>query len=138
MKNLSKRITVVLLLVTGSLIAQSTSRVDDGVLRNAAKSTGEEWLSYNFTPQETRFSPLTEINTSNVGRLGLTSSIEIGAGGGGQEGTPLVHDGVLFTISNWSVVFAIDLRSGKEKWRWDPEVNQAAVRQRICCGVVNR
>jgi quinohemoprotein ethanol dehydrogenase len=36
------------------------------------------------------------------------------------------------------VVFALDARTGKERWRWDPEVNQDAVRSRICCGVVNR
>ena len=35
-------------------------------------------------------------------------------------------------------MFAVDARTGKEIWRWDPEVNQAAVRPEICCGVVNR
>ena len=35
-------------------------------------------------------------------------------------------------------MFAVDARTGKEKWRWDPQVNQAAVRPEICCGVVNR
>jgi len=36
------------------------------------------------------------------------------------------------------VVFAVDARTGKERWRWDPEVNQTAVRPKICCRVVNR
>jgi quinohemoprotein ethanol dehydrogenase len=36
------------------------------------------------------------------------------------------------------VIFAVDARTGKERWRWDPEVNQEAVRPTICCGVVNR
>jgi PQQ-dependent dehydrogenase (methanol/ethanol family) len=36
------------------------------------------------------------------------------------------------------VVFAVDARTGKEKWRWDPEVNQPATRPKICCGVVQR
>ncbi len=35
-------------------------------------------------------------------------------------------------------MFAVDARTGKERWRWDPEVNQTAVRPAICCGVVNR
>ena len=35
-------------------------------------------------------------------------------------------------------MFAVDARTGKEKWRWDPEVNQEAVRPKICCGIVNR
>ena len=55
-----------------------------------------------------------------------------------QEATPLVWNGTLYGITNWSVVFAVDARTGKERWRWDPEVNQTAVRPKICCGVVNR
>jgi quinohemoprotein ethanol dehydrogenase len=44
----------------------------------------------------------------------------------------------MYGITNWSVVFAVDARTGKERWRWDPEVNQTAVRPKVCCGVVNR
>ena len=36
------------------------------------------------------------------------------------------------------MVYAVDARTGKEKWRWDPEVNQTAVRPKLCCGVVSR
>ena len=71
-------------------------------------------------------------------RLGLAWSYDVGAGGGGQEATPLVWNGTIYGITNWSVVFAVDARTGKERWRWDPEVNQTAVRPKICCGVVNR
>src|SRR3984957_11718067 len=118
--------------------AQRAIKVDDVALRNAAQSKGEEWLSYGFTPQETRYSPLNQINASNVSRLGLAWSVEVGPGGAGQEATPLVHNGVIFSITQWSVVFAVDARTGKEKWRWDPKVNQTAVRSKICCGVVQR
>ena len=44
----------------------------------------------------------------------------------------------LYGITTWSVVYALDARTGKEMWRWDPEVNQTAVRPKICCGIVNR
>jgi quinohemoprotein ethanol dehydrogenase len=118
--------------------AQRPTKVDDLALRNAAQSKGEEWLSYGFTPQETRYTPLNQINASNVSRLGLAWSYEVGPGGGGQEATPLVHNGVIFSITQWSVVFAVDARTGKEKWRWDPEINQTAVRPKICCGNVTR
>jgi len=118
--------------------AQRSSKVDDAALRNVAQGKGEEWLSYGFTPQETRYTPLNQINASNVSRLGLAWSVEVGPGGGGQEATPLVHNGVIFSTTQWSVVFAVDARTGKEKWRWDPEVNQTAVRSKICCGVVQR
>ena len=56
----------------------------------------------------------------NVTRLGLAWSYDLGSGGGGQEATPLVWNGTLYGITNWSVVFAVDARTGKEKWRWDP------------------
>jgi quinohemoprotein ethanol dehydrogenase len=116
---------------------QQPRRVDDAALRNAGK-TGEEWLTYGLNQAESRYSPLNQINAGNVNRLGLTWSYEIGPGGGNQEGTPLFANGVLYSITNWSIVFAVDARTGKEKWRWDPDVNQPAVRPKVCCGIVNR
>jgi quinohemoprotein ethanol dehydrogenase len=126
-----------LLLATWIAAGQQTRRVDDPVLRNAGK-TGEEWLTYGLTPGETRFSPLKQIDASNVSRLGLAWSYDVGPGGGTQEGTPLFWNGTLYGITNWSVVFAVDARTGKERWRWDPEVNRTTVLPKICCGVVNR
>jgi quinohemoprotein ethanol dehydrogenase len=130
----------VLAFITGFSFAQAQrpGKIDDAALRNVAQGKGEEWLSYGFTPQETRYTPLNQINASNVSRLGLAWSFEVGPGGGGQEATPLVHNGVIFSTTQWSVVFAVDARTGKEKWRWDPEVNQTALRSKICCGVVQR
>jgi quinohemoprotein ethanol dehydrogenase len=98
----------------------------------------DEWTSYGLTPGETRYSPLNQINTSNVSRLGLNWSFDLGRGGGNQEATPLFSNGTIYSITNWSIVFAVDARTGKEKWRWDPEINQDKVRPQICCGVVNR
>src|ERR1700683_1639358 len=117
---------------------QRATKVDDAALRTVAQGKGEEWLSYGFTPQETRYTPLSQINASNVSRLGLAWPVEVGPGGAGQEATPLVHNGVIFSTTQWSVVFAVDVRTGKEKWRWDPEVNQTVVRAKACCGVVQR
>ncbi len=121
-----------------SVAAQQGSRpVDDDALRRAPQA-GDEWLTYGLTQSEARYSPLASINASNVARLGLAWSYDVGDGGGGQEATPLVWNGTIFSITNWSVVFAVDARTGKERWRWDPQVNQQAVRPEICCGVVNR
>ena len=116
---------------------QQPHRIDDAALKNAGK-TGDEWLSYGLTPGETRYSPLKQIDAANVSRLGLDWSYEIGPGGGGQEATPLMSDGTLYSVTNWSIVYALDARTGKEKWRWDPEVNRATVQPKICCGAVNR
>src|ERR1700689_1331484 len=130
--------SMLLPLVTASiLMGQQAPRVDDSVLKNAAKS-GDEWLTYGQNPGETRYSPLKQIDATNVSRLGLAWPSHVGQGGGHQEGTPLGWNGTLYGITNWSGVFAVDARTGKERWRWDPEVNQTAVRGKICCGVVNR
>jgi quinohemoprotein ethanol dehydrogenase len=124
-------------LATWIALGQQARRVDDAALRNAGK-TGDEWLAYGVTPGETRYSPLKQIDATNVSRLGLAWYYDVGPGGGSQEATPLMHNGTLYSITNWSIVFAVDARTGKEKWRWDPEVNRQAVQPKICCGVVNR
>src|SRR5580692_6648247 len=102
------------LLATGLTLAasiaigqQATRPVNDATLKNAGK-TGAEWLSYGLTPGETRYSPLNLINTTNVSRLGLAWSYDLGTGGGNQEGTPLVSNGIIYGITNWSVVYAVD------------------------------
>jgi quinohemoprotein ethanol dehydrogenase len=118
-------------------MGQQGRRVDDAALKNAGK-TGEDWLTYGSTQSEQRYSPLKLIDATNVGRLGLAWSYEIGMGGGNQEATPLMWNGALYGITNFSIVFAVDARTGKEKWRWDPEVNRPAVTPKLCCGIVNR
>jgi quinohemoprotein ethanol dehydrogenase len=124
-------------LMASILMGQQAQRVDDGVLKNTPKNGGE-WLTYGQNPGETRYSPLSQIDATNVSRLGLAWSYDVGQGGGNQEATPLVWNGTLYSITNWSVVFALDARTGKERWRWDPQVNQTATFPSICCGVVNR
>ena len=96
------------------------------------------WLSYGRTQSETRYSTLKQINSTNAKRLGLAWSYVMGAGGGNQEGTPLMWNNTLYGITTWSVVFALDARTGKELWRWDPRIDQPVTRPAICCGTVNR
>jgi quinohemoprotein ethanol dehydrogenase len=120
--------------VTGMLAAWQAKRVDKNALKNADKST--EWLTYGHSYSEQRYSALKQIDTTNVGRLGLAWSFEVGEGGGNQEATPLFANGVLYGITNWSITFAVDARTGKEIWRYDPEVVRGGVR--LCCGVISR
>ena len=132
-------LSVALFLTWFGISFAQVRRVDDAALKNAAKSASDgDWLSYGLTPGETRFSPLKQIDASNVKRLGLVWSYEVGDGGGDQEATPLVWNDTIFGVTNWSIVFAVDARTGKPKWRWDPEVNRKATSDKMCCGVVNR
>jgi PQQ-dependent dehydrogenase (methanol/ethanol family) len=128
---------VAVLLTTWIAIGQQNRRVDENTLKNAGKNNTEDWVTYGLNYQEQRYSLLKQIDTSNVGRLGLAWTYEIGAGGGNQEATPLVHNGVLYSITNWSITFAVDARTGKELWRYDPKVDRA-FQPKICCGIVNR
>ncbi|TFG93748.1 MAG: PQQ-dependent dehydrogenase, methanol/ethanol family, partial [Myxococcales bacterium] len=109
--------------VTDALLADADAEVDD-------------WLSYGRTYAESRFSPLDQIHEGNVAKLGLAWTYAIGSTRG-VEATPIVHDGVMYATGSWSVVFALDARTGRELWRFDPEV-PGAVGAHACCDVVNR
>ncbi|HEX7947195.1 MAG TPA: PQQ-binding-like beta-propeller repeat protein, partial [Phenylobacterium sp.] len=95
-----------------------------------------EWLSYGRTYDEQRFSPLDKVNKETVGRLGVTwwASFDTDRG---QEATPLVADGVLYTTTTWSKVFAFDAKTGKQLWTYDPQV-PGEKGFNACCDVVNR
>ena len=128
-----------IVLMTWMSLALQTRRVDDTALKNAAK--GGEWLTYGQSWSEQRHSTLTQITPQNVARLGLAWSYETGQGGGKQEGTPLFANGVIYGQTNWSITFAVDARTGKELWRYDPQADRTMNQQgrsRLCCGVLSR
>src|SRR5690348_17590724 len=102
---------------TAIAVAQPPRAVDAKVLRSAGTANDAmpgTWLTYGLTQGETRYSTLKQIDTSNVGKLGLSWSLELGAGGGNQEATPLVWNNTIYAITTWSVVFAVDARTGKD------------------------
>lgn len=101
-----------------------------------AGSAGAQWLTYGGTYDEQRHSRLTRINTGNVDRLGVAWTYELSTGRG-VEATPIVADGVMYVTSAWSVLHALDARTGRELWVYDPAVDQA-VGAKACCDVVNR
>jgi PQQ-dependent dehydrogenase (methanol/ethanol family) len=89
------------------------------------------------TYDEQRFSPLTGVDVGNVAQLGLAWSYDLDTAHRVQESTPLVIDGVMYVTSAWSKLFALDARTGKEIWRFDPKVpGEAGVK--ACCDVGNR
>ena len=82
---------------------------------------GTNWLTYGRTHSEQRYSPLDEINVDTIGKLGLAWSMEI-PNGGNMVATTLAVDGVLYVTSQWSVVTAVNARTQKVLWKYDPEV----------------
>jgi quinohemoprotein ethanol dehydrogenase len=120
--------------------AQQPTPIDSTVLKKAGTRSDPlpgSWLTYGKSAGETRYSPLKQIDTSNAKNLGLAWSYVVGAGGGNQEGTPLVWNNTIYGITTWSVVYAVDGRTGKQLWHWDPEVNQTAIRA-MTGNIVNR
>ena len=116
-------------------IHASTLAVDDARLRGADADSAN-WLTHGRTYAEQRFSPLAEIRAENATQLGLAWSLELGTNRG-VEATPIAVDGFLFATGPWSVVYAVDARTGQMIWTHDPQVPKSAGAN-ACCDVVNR
>jgi quinohemoprotein ethanol dehydrogenase len=130
---------IVFLALTTVDSRQRVAQIDDKVLKAAGKGT--EWVSTGMNWGEQRYSPMTQITPANVGGLSLAWSYELGTGGGNQAATPLYSNGILYTVTNWSIVAAVDARTGKEIWRYDPLADRTMTqpgRSRLCCGVNSR
>ena len=101
-----------------------------------ADNEPHNWLAHGRTWSEQRFSPLTEVNDTNVSELGLAWHFDLDTARG-QQATPIVVDGVMYTTSAWSKVQVLDARTGELKWQFDPEVPKEWD-AKACCGVQNR
>ncbi|MGH0032016.1 MAG: PQQ-dependent dehydrogenase, methanol/ethanol family [Myxococcota bacterium] len=116
-------------------VRAATAGIDDARLRDA-DADHANWLTHGRTYAEQRFSPLDQITRENVAKLGLVWSYDLGSNRG-VEATPIVVDGVIFATGPWSIVYAVDARTGREIWTYDPKVPRR-LGERACCDVVNR
>lgn len=99
-------------------------------------SEPHNWLSHGRTYSEQRHSPLSQITKDNISDLSLAWYYDLDTKRG-QEATPLVIDGVIYTTSAWSKVQALNAKTGKLLWQYDPKV-PGKVAIHACCDVVNR
>ncbi|MBK8959736.1 MAG: PQQ-dependent dehydrogenase, methanol/ethanol family [Proteobacteria bacterium] len=97
--------------------------VDDQYLR--APGDGSNWPGHGRDSGEQRYSPLTEINADNVARLGVNWVLDL-PGERALIGTPLAVDGVIYFTGTYSRTRAVDARSGKVLWEYDPKVIEHA------------
>ena len=97
----------------------------------AADREPQNWYTGGRDQDGTYYSPLADITAANVGRLGFAWTYDLGAPQRGQEATPIVVDGVMYTSGTWGYVYALDAATGKELWRYDPKADPFAGRQSV-------
>lgn len=114
---MSKALLLVLSAAAALAQVQNYRPVTDEMLRNPSPG---DWLMFSRTYDAQRFSPLDQINRSNVGRLALAWSRGLPAGT--TESIPLVHDGVMFLAAPGAVVQALNASNGDLLWEYKHDV----------------
>ncbi|MGC6534863.1 MAG: PQQ-binding-like beta-propeller repeat protein, partial [Parvibaculales bacterium] len=115
--------------------SSSIGQIDTQRIVNADSEPGN-WLAYGRDYAEQRHSPLTQVNKETVKDLELAFSVDMYTTRG-LEASPIVVDGIMYMTGSWSVVFAVDAKTGEELWSYDPEVPGDWARK-AGCDVVNR
>ena len=93
-----------------------------------------DWTTYGKNAAGWRYSPLTDIDTGNVGRLAPAWIRQFGVPGG-YETTPLVTGGMMYVTGPSNSAWALDARTGRPIWSYK-KAPPASLN--VCCGQVNR
>ena len=124
-------------LIAASLLSWGTAyaAVTQQQIDADATSTGDV-LSSGLGPQNQRYSPLSQVNASNVQNLVPVWSFSFGGEKQrGQESQPLIHNGKMFVTASYSRIFALDAKTGKKLWKYEHRLPDGIM---PCCDVVNR
>ncbi len=82
-------------------------------------TAGDDWPAYGGGPENRRYSPLKQIDRSNVGRLEVAWKYDTADGAEAVETQPIVVDGVLYGVTPRHKIIALDAATGKQLWRFD-------------------
>ena len=116
-----------LFLALSVALASGAARADD--LASLSKDP-KQWVMPARDYASTRFSPLDQINASNVGKLQAAWMFSVGTQHG-QEAAPLIIGDTLYVVSSYpNKVFALDSTTGDLKWTYIP--NHESRRSRRC------
>ena len=100
--------------------------------RPANSSTEQrDWPAYGGGPEDTRYSPLSQINRGNVKNLQVAWSYDTGESGGLQT-SPIVVNGLLYGITPSEKIFALDAASGKELWKFNSGSPSGQANRGLC------
>ena len=118
------------------LVIVATLLAASWLARPAAAQSG--WPAYGGDSANTRYSPLSRINTSTVNRLKVAWVLQFGSLEA-QESTPVVVGDTLYvtTSAGPRYVYAVNAKTGAIRWKYAPEI-PPDVQQTTCCGLDNR
>ncbi|MEP4149514.1 MAG: PQQ-dependent dehydrogenase, methanol/ethanol family [Halioglobus sp.] len=121
---------------TPAQTAEVEVAVPEVVERPPVAMTDAEWPLHGNDVGEQRYSSLDQVNTDNIDQLDLAWSFDMYTRRG-VESTPIMVDGTLYATGSWSMVYALDARTGELKWFYDPQVERGFL-AKGCCDAVNR
>ncbi len=99
--------------------------------QTANANTQDTWAFYGRDAGGERFSPLTQVDRSNVAQLKPAWTFHTGDVANGDDGprsgletTPLFLDGRLYLTTSFNRIVALDPVSGQQLWAYDPEIDR--------------
>ena len=119
-----------------AMVVASSVQANDSVVKAVSDPNG--WAVAGHDYGNTRFSPLTQITSENVGKLQLAYSLSL-ASLRSNESSPVVIGDTLYVTTSWGpkYVYAINAATGAPKWAYQPDIPDDVL-QYACCDVNNR
>ena len=123
-------------LVMGVAAGVGVATANDSAMK--ASADANQWGMYSKGYDNTRFSPLKQINAGNVGKMSLVYSFSL-ASLRSNESSPIVIGDTLYVSSSWGpkYVYALDAATGARKWTYEPDIPDDVL-QFACCDVNSR
>src|SRR5579864_6992611 len=110
-------------LATSVGLAFLLSTASIAVAADPGSEDPNNWPQYNRTANAWRYSPLDQINKNNVGKLEVAWIAHGGDITMGLQETPIVVDGVIYSITSGDKVAALDGKTGQQLWSFEPKLD---------------
>ena len=123
-------------LMLGVFAGVNAATANESAIKSSADPN--EWGMYSKGYDNTRFSPMKQIDANNVKHLGLVYSFQLGSLRS-NESSPLVIGDTMYVTTSWGpkYVYALDAATGARKWTYEPDIPDDVL-QYACCDVNSR